>query len=72
MTFKKIDAMEPHPVVIYADFETINIPLDDDREEETLTTKCTKQDICGYSFVIVSPHFENKLFSYRGENAISH
>ena len=70
--FKKVEAMEPQPVVIYADFETLNIPLEDEEENETKTKKCTKQDVCGYSYVIVSPYFENRLFTYRGENAASH
>ena len=70
--FTKVEAMEPHPVVIYADFETLNIPLENEEENKKKTKKCTRQDVCGYSFVIVSPYFENRLFTYRGENAASH
>ena len=70
--FNKIEAMEEHPVVIYADFETFNIPIEIENLQKHKLKKKTWQDICGYSFVVASPYFKNRSFTYRGENATKH
>ena len=70
--FNKIEAMEKHPVVMYADFEALNVPVKDEELNTKKTKKCKKQEISGYSFIIVSPYFENRIFTYRGENAVKH
>ena len=70
--FNKIEAMEEHPVVIYADFETLNIPLANENLESKTQKKTAKQEICGYSFVVVSPYFKNRVVTFRGEDAINH
>lgn len=75
--FNKIGAMEFHPVVIYADFEALNIPINNriDKNATIKTKKTTKQEVCGYSYTIVSPYFNNRganFYTYRGENVINH
>ena len=70
--FNKMEAMEQHPVVIYADFETLNIPLANENLESKSQKITAKQKICGYSYVVVSPYFENRVITYRGEDGINH
>ena len=72
LEFNKIEAMEQHPVVIYADFETLNIPLANENLESKSQKKTAKQEICGYSFLVVSPYFGNRVVTHRGEDAINH
>ena len=79
--FKNFKNLDKHPVVIYADFESFNVPIKDDSVDSKLSTnsnksytkKVKKQDCSGYSFTIVSPYYNGKkVFTYRGKNAILH
>ena len=63
-----------HPVAIYADFEAINQPVDDDESDShsSGTTIKTKHVCSGYSYTVVSPHCANRVITYRGEDAGKH
>ena len=66
-----------HPVVVYADFESINLPIGDDDDDETdqhrSGTILKSKHVCsGYSYTVVSPHFANRVRTYRGEDAGKH
>ena len=69
-----------HPVAIYADFESINQPVDDDPHSSgnqpvdddphsSGTTLKSKHICSGYSYTVVSPHCANRVKTYRGEDA---
>ena len=60
-----------HPVAIYADFETVNKKLHDCNPEPTSshTYKKTLHDVSGFTYTVTSPHFPNKVKTYRGEDA---
>ena len=72
-----------HPVAIYADFESIiqpvdddphssgNQPVDDDPHSSGTTLK-SKHICSGYSYTVVSPHCANRVRTYRGEDAGKH
>ena len=79
--FKNFKYLDKHPVVIYADFESYNVPIKDEsynseiltNNKKSYTRKITKQDCSGYSFTIVSPYYNGKkIFTYRGKNAVLH
>ena len=78
--FKNFKYLDKHPVVIYADFESFNVPMNDKSissemlaSNKSYTRKVAKQDCSGYSFTIVSPHYNGKkIFTYRGKNAVLH
>ena len=72
-----------HPVAIYADFESINQPVDDDPHSSgnqpvdddphsSGTTLKSKHICSGYSYTVVSPHCANRVRTYRGEDAGKH
>ena len=74
-----------HPVAIYADFECIiqpvdnddphssgNQPVDDDDPHSSGTTLKSKHICSGYSYTVVSPHCANRVRTYRGEDAGKH
>ena len=72
-----------HPVAIYADFESIIQPVDDDPHSSgnqpadddphsSGTTLKSKHICSGYSYTVVSPHCANRVETYRGEDAGKH
>ena len=63
-----------HPVVIYADFEAINKKIiNHEVDQENSKTINKTEHICsGYSYTVVSPFFENRVKTYRGEDAGKH
>ena len=62
-----------HPVAIYADFEAINQPIDDDESDPESGTTLKSKHVCsGYSYTVVSPHCANRVKTYRGEDAGKH
>ena len=62
-----------HPVAIYADFEAINQPVDDDESDPESGTTLKSKHVCsGYSYTVVSPHCANRVKTYRGEDAGKH
>ena len=79
--FKNFKYLDKHPVVIYADFESYNAPINDESmnsemmtdNKKSYTKKISKQTCSGYSFTIVSPYYNGKkVFTYRGKNAVVH
>lgn len=62
-----------HPYVIYADFECIvkKLEKNNDNKENSYTDKTHEHIPCGYGYYVVSldPKYENKYYSYRGEDA---
>ena len=79
--FKNFKYLDKHPVVIYADFESYNVPIKDEsvnnkilvNDKKSYTKKISKQDCSGYSFTIVSPYYDGKkIFTYRGKNPVIH
>ena len=65
-----------HPVVVYADFESINLPIggdDDETDQHRSGTILRSKHVCsGYSYTVVSPHCANRVRTYRGEDAGKH
>ena len=65
-----------HPVVVYADFESINLPIgddDDETDQHRSGTILKSKHVCsGYSYTVVSPHCANRVRTYRGEDAGKH
>ena len=63
-----------HPIVIYADFESINqqVDVDESNPQGSGTTLNTKHICSGYSYTVVSPHCPNRVKTYRGEDAGKH
>ena len=61
-----------HPVAIYADFECIIQPVDNDDPHSSGTTLKSKHICSGYSYTVVSPHCANRVRTYRGEDAGKH
>ena len=63
-----------HPVVIYADFEAINKKIVNHEVdlENSKTINKTEHICSGYSYTVVSPFFENRVKTYRGEDAGKH
>ena len=59
------------PVVIYADFETINAKLEGCEPNPTIsnTNKKTIHQCSGYSYTVVSPYFPKRVYTYRGPDA---
>ena len=59
------------PIVIEADFETINTKLDgvEPDPNKSWTHKKTKHETSGYAYVVKSPYKEDKYVWYRGEDA---
>ncbi len=78
--FKNFKYLDKHPIVIYADFESFNVPINYESDngemlasKKSYTRKVAKQDCSGYSFTIVSPYYNGKkVFTYRGKNAVLH
>ena len=73
--FKNYSYMDRHPVVIYADLESLNIPFQSNEVENTdksYTKRILEHKASGYSFTVVSPYYGNKTITYRGSNAIPH
>ena len=60
-----------HPVAIYADFESINQQVDDDPHSSGTTLK-SKHVCSGFSYTVTSPHFPQRVKTYRGEDAGKH
>ena len=60
-----------HPVAIYADFETVNKKLHGCAPQDTssYTDKKTLHEVSGFTYTIISPFFQNKVKTYRGEDA---
>ena len=61
--------------MIYADFETILVSVDDGEDQDltvSSTKKKTHHQVCGYSYVVVSRFNEPKYVTYRGEDAAVH
>ena len=65
-----------HPIVVYADFESINLPIggdDDETDQHRSGTILRSKHVCsGYSYTVVSPHCANRVRTYRGEDAGKH
>ena len=65
------------PVVIYADFETINDkahgcepnPQNNETDNSSWTKIKTKHKCSGYSYTVISPYFPSRTETYRGEDA---
>ena len=69
------DKENPATFIIYADFETILVSVDDGKIQDITvwsTEKKTKHQVCGYSYVVVSRFTEPKYVTYRGEDAGVH
>ena len=60
-----------HPVAIYCDFETVNRKLLGCESDPTssYTNKKTIHEASGFTYVVTSPYFANKVKTYRGEDA---
>ena len=60
-----------HPVVVYADFETINVPIHtcSPSPSSSYTHKKTLHVCSGFSYTVTSPYFPKKVKTYRGEDA---
>ena len=60
-----------HPVAIYADFETVNKKLHGCAPQDTssYTDKKTLHEVSGFTYTVISPFFQNKVKTYRGEDA---
>jgi hypothetical protein len=63
------------PYIIYADFESLNIPIDGcaGYPKASWTRQLAKQTPCGYCYVVVRSDGESAPpVLYRGENAAEH
>ena len=60
-----------HPVAVYADFETINVPIHtcSPSPSSSSTHKKTLHVCSGFSYTVTSPYFPKKVKTYRGEDA---
>ena len=69
--FKDYHKTVEQPVVIYADFETINGKLEGCEADPTSsnTNKKTIHQCSGYSYTVVSPYFPQRVYTYRGSDA---
>ena len=75
LSYRAFDKENPAPFIIYADFETILVSVDDGKVQDitvSSTKKKTKHQVCGYSYVVVSRFTEPKYVTYRGEDAGVH
>ena len=56
-----------HPVVIFADFETLNQHISGcvPNPENSSTNKKTHHKCSGYTYTVVSPYFTNRIRTYR-------
>ena len=73
--FKNYSSMDRHPVVIYADLESLNLPFQShevENAEKSYTKRILQHQASGYSFTVVSPYYGNKTITYHGPNAIPH
>ena len=68
--FQDIAKMLKLPVVIYADFEAINVKLEDKQPEAgSYTEKKTVHECSGFTYTVVSPYFPLRTRTYRGADA---
>ena len=69
--FKDYHKTVEQPVVIYADFETLNGKLEGCEADPTSsnTNKKTIHQCSGYSYTVVSPYFPQRVYTYRGPDA---
>ena len=60
-----------HPVAIYCDFETVNRKILTCEPDPTssYTNMKTIHECSGFTYIITSPYFANKVKTYRGEDA---
>ena len=75
LEYKAFDKENPAAFIIYADFETILVLVDDGKDQDltvSSTKKKTQHQVCGYSYVVVSRFTEPKYVTYRGEDAAVH
>ena len=73
--FKNYQNMLKAPYVIYADFESINKPIEnaDPNPNSSFTTKKQEHEACGYCFIAVRSDGKTRPPKlYRGENAAEH
>ena len=56
---------------IHADFERLSIPYQTCDNEDTITKKLNKHEVCGYSIHVINNHTkETKQTCYRGEGSL--
>ena len=70
--FKNFKNKMPAPYVIYADFESINTPIEvaHSNPENSYTIKTQKHEACSYGFIAIRSDGRIRgPFQYRGENA---
>ena len=72
--YSSFDNENPAKYIIYADFETILIPIEgcDPNPDESSTTRKNHHVPCGYSYVVISPDEPPRHVTYRGEKAGVH
>ena len=73
--FKDYSSIKRVPFVIYADFESILLPVDTCQQKQNISSTTVKQVHipCGYCIIVVGPN--NVLYNpkiYRGKDCISH
>ena len=77
VSFKNYRYKIPVPFVVYADFEALNVPIQEEKQEEKnkSTEKLTSHKICSYSYKLVcrvNDRFSKTIKIYRGENVAKH
>ena len=74
ISYKDVSKEKRVAQVIYADFETILVPIEGCDQDPTVssTTGKTRHEVCGYSYAVISPFFPQKYVTYRGQDAGEH
>lgn len=77
LKFTAIHQQHPMPFVIYADFESLIVPLPTNTPPSSnisYTIKTAQHIPCGYAYIIISQNGEiyKQVQCYRGEDAVSH
>ncbi|KFM62998.1 hypothetical protein X975_13384, partial [Stegodyphus mimosarum] len=76
LSFTNIQFQHRVPFIIYADFESLIVPMDSAQQCENIsfTNKIAQHQPCGYAYVLIGPNSTvmKPVTVYRGDNAAEH